>query len=78
MTRSEFHLAVADEFGDTQGRALVRDLILSPLGHRSAHDALEDGVMPKVVWAALCEAMHVPVSRRHGVGHRQPIGDTPV
>ena len=77
MTRSEFHLAVADEFGDTQGRALVRDLILSPLGHRSAHDALEEGVAPKRVWAALCEAMQVPVSRRHGVGHRQPIGDTP-
>jgi hypothetical protein len=56
---------------------LVRDLILAPLGHRSAHDALEDGVVPKVVWAALCEAMQVPVPRRHGVGHRQPVGDTP-
>lgn len=77
MTRSEFHLAVADEFGDSQGRALVREMVLSPLGHRSAHDALEDGALPKDVWAALCDAMQVPISRRHGVGHRQPVGDTP-
>jgi len=28
VTRSEFFLAVRDEFGDTQGRALVREMVL--------------------------------------------------
>lgn len=77
MTRSEFFLAVLDEFGDTQGRALVRELVLGDLGHYTAEAALDDGVAPKQVWAALCEAMGVPCERQHGVGQRQPLRDTP-
>jgi hypothetical protein len=77
VTRSEFFLAVRDEFGDTQGRALVREMVLGALGHRSADEALRDGVAPKTVWSALCEEMGVPAVRQYGVGQRQPIGDTP-
>ena len=77
MTRSEFFLAVVEEFGERQGRTLVRDLALDNLDDRSAQQALEDGVTPKTVWAALCEAMQVPASRQHGVGTRTPVGDTP-
>lgn len=68
MTRSEFLLAVQDEFGDVQGRALMRDLVLGSLGGVTAEQALNDGVAAKSVWKALCEAMDVPTMRRHGVG----------
>lgn len=77
MTRSEFFRALDDEFGPTQGRALIRDLVVSQLGHRSGLQALDDGVAPKDVWWALCEAMDVPLARRHGAGRPDPVSDTP-
>lgn len=77
MTRSEFFLAVADEFGDAQGRSLLRDLVIDALGHRSALDALEDGELPKKVWFALCAAMQVPENRWRGAGLPTPRADTP-
>ena len=63
---------MGDEFGDVQGRALVRDLVLGSLDGLTAQDALDRGVAAKTVWAALCEAMDVPSSRRHGVGLAHP------
>jgi hypothetical protein len=72
VTRSEFLLAVQDEFGDVQGRALMRDLVLGSLGGVTAEQALADGVSAKAVWGALCEAMDVPTVRRHGVGLGTP------
>jgi hypothetical protein len=33
VTRSEFFIAVDDEFGPLQGRALLRDLVMDSLGH---------------------------------------------
>ena len=55
----------------------MRELVLGDLGHYTAEAALDDGVAPKQVWAALCEAMGVPRERHHGVGQRQPLHDTP-
>ena len=72
MRTSEFRLAVAAEFGDQYGRALLRDLVLDGLGGRTADQALAAGVPERLVWAALCEAMDVPVERRHGVGLPAP------
>jgi hypothetical protein len=72
VTRSEFLIAVRDEFGDVQGRALMRDLVLGSLGGLTAQDALDRGLPAKTVWTALCEAMDVPTSRRHGVGLAHP------
>ena len=72
MTRSEFLIAVREEFGDVQGRALMRDLVLGGLDGSTALDALDRGVPAKTVWTALCEAMDVPTSRRHGVGLAHP------
>jgi hypothetical protein len=77
MTSSEFFRAVVDEFGETQGRSLVRDLIIGELGNKSARDALAEGIAPKKVWFALCEAMAVPDRRRHGAGLPAPVLDTP-
>lgn len=77
MTRSEFFRALDDEFGSVQGHALIRDLVIGTLNHRSALEALEAGIQPKDVWLALCEEMGVPVSRRHGAGRPDPQSDTP-
>ena len=77
MTHSEFFIAVDDEFGRVQGRALVRDLVMDSLGDRTAQQALEAGVAPKRVWLALCGAMQVPLGRQHGVGLIEPLADTP-
>ena len=72
MKRSEFEIAVSDEFGDGYGRVLVNDLGLSRLGGRSAREALDAGVDVRAVWLALCDETDVPVSRRAGVGRPEP------
>jgi len=71
MRHSEFERAVADEFGP-RGRALVSDLALSGMAHRTAREALDAGTAPRAVWLALCEEMDVPVSHRHGAGRLDP------
>ncbi|GAB3386286.1 DUF3046 domain-containing protein [Humibacter soli] len=72
MRTSEFRQAVAAEFGEQYGRALLRDLVLDRLGNRTGDQALADGVKERDVWWALCEAMDVPIARRHGVGLPDP------
>lgn len=72
VTRSEFLRAVADEFGESQGRTLMRDLVLSGVGGMTAGAALDRGVPAREVWVALCEAMDVPPPRQHGVGLAHP------
>ncbi len=71
MRRSEFQRAVADEFG-SRGGALISDLVLTPLGDRTAAQALDDGVAPRDVWLALCAEMDVPPTRWHGAGRLEP------
>ncbi len=71
MRRSEFERAVDDEFG-AQSVALLSDLTLEPLGHRTAREALADGEPPRSVWLALCAAADVPAARRYGVGRLDP------
>ncbi|MBH0117928.1 DUF3046 domain-containing protein [Salinibacterium sp. NG253] len=72
MRLSEFWTAVSDEFGEPYGRVLVNDQVLGPVGGVTAAQALSRGVPAKQVWAALCDAMDVPMDRRYGVGQREP------
>ena len=72
MTRSEFLRAIADEFGEAYGRSLVRDLVLTPLGERTADEALTAGLAPREVWLALCSARDVPRERWYGAGRPEP------
>lgn len=71
MRLSEFRTAVADEFGD-YGRVIVRDLVLTAVGGLTAEEAIARGVPPRDIWLALCDAVDVPLERRHGVGQREP------
>lgn len=72
MRLSEFRRAVADEFGSGYGQVLLHDLVLADLGGRTAEAALADGTHAREVWLALCRAMDVPDSRRHGAGRPEP------
>ncbi|WP_306233584.1 DUF3046 domain-containing protein [Agrococcus beijingensis] len=71
MRASELQIAIDEEFG-ALGAALMADLALRGLGGRTAAEALAAGVPARQVWAAICEAKDVPVSRRHGRGMRAP------
>lgn len=74
MKRSEFDLAVEEEFGRGYASVVVDDLVLGALDGRTARQALAAGVPPRTIWLALCEATDVPESRRHGAGLRTPDG----
>jgi hypothetical protein len=65
---SEFRLAVDDEFGETQGRVLITELVIDELGGRTAQQAIDAGIATGDVWAALCRANDVPRDRWHGRG----------
>jgi hypothetical protein len=71
VRRSEFDRAVSDEFGPL-GAALIDDLVLSPIGGRTAVQALGAGVPPREVWLALCAEADVPEERRYGAGRLEP------
>ncbi|GGM48207.1 DUF3046 domain-containing protein [Microbacterium saperdae] len=71
MRRSEFLRAVEAEF-HTRASSLLQDLVLTPLGGRTAAEALDAGVPPREIWYALCDEMDVPLSRRHGAGRLEP------
>jgi hypothetical protein len=72
MRLSEFRRALAQEFGDSYGRVLTRDLVLTPLGGRTADEALAGGVPARDVWLALCAETDVPLHRWYGAGLPAP------
>ncbi|WP_423923695.1 DUF3046 domain-containing protein [Frigoribacterium sp. 2-23] len=72
MRKSEFRRAVDTVFGEGYGRVVLRDLVLTEFGDRTAEQALAEGAPPREVWTALCDAEGVPLARRHGVGLPAP------
>jgi hypothetical protein len=68
----EFWELVDEVFGDAYGRTLASDQVLTALENRTAAQAIDDGVEPRIVWHALCDALDVPDARRWGRDeHRQ-------
>jgi hypothetical protein len=63
---SEFWALVDDEFGESRGRALVKDQVLQGLRFRTAQAALSAGDDLRDIWFALCDEMDVPQGRRWG------------
>ena len=72
MRKSEFLLAMSDEFGEAYGRVIAHDLVLEALGSRTADQAMAAGLPMREIWLAICDAQDVPVNRRYGVGQREP------
>ncbi|WP_433270159.1 DUF3046 domain-containing protein [Actinosynnema sp. CS-041913] len=64
MRNTVFRKLMANEFGQVRAEMVARDHVMSALGGRTADQALEDGVPPKEVWLAVCDAFEVPEHRR--------------
>lgn len=52
------------QFGDAYAASVARDYVLSGLGGRTVDQALAEGVEPKTVWRAVCEAFEIPEKSR--------------
>lgn len=52
-------------FGVRYAASVAQDLVIAQLGGRTVDAALAEGMTPKRVWAAVCEAVDVPVAERH-------------
>jgi hypothetical protein len=59
---------MVEEFGSDYAHALSRDLVLAPLGNRTAEESIEAGLPVREVWVALCREMDVPSSKWYGAG----------
>lgn len=64
MRHSEFWQLSDEVFGPEYSRSLAADLVIGDLGGRTALQALDDGIPPRQVWDALCDAQDVPAGRR--------------
>jgi hypothetical protein len=52
-------------FGRAYADWLAHDLVIAALDGRTVDEALAAGEDAAVVWAAVCEAVEVPVEERH-------------
>ncbi|SDQ33700.1 DUF3046 domain-containing protein [Quadrisphaera sp. DSM 44207] len=64
MRASEFEQLAEQVFGRPYADSVLQDQVLGVLGDRTARQALADGVPPRDVWVALCDALDVPEERR--------------
>lgn len=55
---------MTDYFGAAYVDSFARDHVMSELGGRTVHEALDAGWDTKDVWKGVCEAMGVPVEQR--------------
>ena len=67
MKHSVYWELMNDEFGSMRAQSLHTDLALSSLGSRTAQQAFDDGLDPKSIWLAVCDAAGVPPERRWGI-----------
>jgi len=52
------------QFGERYAASVAKDYVLAGVGGRTVDQALADGVDPKIVWRAVCEAFDVPEKLR--------------
>lgn len=64
MRHTELWERLDHHLGASYSRTWARQQVLGALGHRTPLEALEAGVPPKQVWAAVCEALELPASER--------------
>ncbi|GAA2341085.1 DUF3046 domain-containing protein [Streptomyces cuspidosporus] len=55
---------MADYFGEGYADSFARDHVMSELGGRTVHQALDAGWEAKDVWRGVCRAMEIPADRR--------------
>ena len=52
------------QFGDVYAASVAKDYALAGLGGRTVDQALAEGIDPKAVWQAVCEAFEIPEKSR--------------
>lgn len=63
MKHSEFWAVMEAAFG-ARATSVAADLVLGDLDRRTADQALADGVPPREVWEAICDAQDLPDDKR--------------
>ncbi|MEU9498602.1 DUF3046 domain-containing protein [Streptomyces sp. NPDC048196] len=64
MRLTVFWQRMADHFGATYADSFARDYVMSDLGGRTVHEALNAGWSAKEVWRVVCAVMDVPPEKR--------------
>ena len=64
MRHTEFWARLEHVLGRGYYRVWADQFVMSDLGRRTAQEALDAGVPPKQVWAAVWEALELPPSER--------------
>ncbi|MDK1346813.1 DUF3046 domain-containing protein [Streptomyces sp. 378] len=64
MRLTVFWQRMAEHFGPGYAETFARDHVMSELGGRTVHGALEAGWDAKEVWQVVCTVMDVPRERR--------------
>jgi len=52
------------QFGEAYATSVAKDYVLAGLGSRTVDQALAEGIEPKAVWRAVCEAFEIPERAR--------------
>ncbi len=64
VRHTEFWSRMEDALGSAYSESWARQFVMSELGGRTAQDALDAGVPPKQVWAAVWRALDLPASQK--------------
>ena len=64
MRLTDFWKRMTEHFGTGYADSFARDHVMSELGGRTVHQALNAGWPAKEVWRGVCAAMDVPAERR--------------
>ena len=64
MRLTEFWNRMNAHFGATYADSFARDYVMTELGGRTVHQALDAGWEAKDVWRAVCAAVDIPASAR--------------
>ena len=64
MRHTEFWSRMEDALGSAYHRVLGAQFVMAELGGRTAQEALDAGVPPKQVWAAVWRALDLPASEK--------------
>ena len=60
MRHTEFWSRMESALGDSYYRSWASSFVMAELGGRTAQEALDSGVPPKQVWAAVWKALDLP------------------
>lgn len=64
MRHTEFWSRMEEALGPAYHRAWATQFVMAELAGRTAQEALDAGVPPKQVWAAVWRALDLPPSQR--------------